>query len=385
MIEAPAPPLPLDPSLTPSPARVVIHILLVVCGIACGLWALYRLASVVLVLTLAALFAYVIAPLVHVAQRPVRIAGRRQHLPRGFAIATVYLVLAASVWCGAALLLPSASEQAHEMIASAPSYAQSVAAWEHGWSRYYERLRIPVGLRHSIDESVLVGGEAAVESTRAALVSLVGALPWLVLIPILAFFLLKDAVAIRRVIVIALPHRLRLRGHRLFEDMNATLAAYIRAQLLACVLVGSFCGLGFAALGLPYSVLLGVLAGVLEFIPLVGPLLLAVIAATVGALHVPMLAVWTVTFLAGVRILEDYVVYPRLMRSGVQLHPLAVIVAVLGGAELDGVAGMFLAVPVVAIASVVCRHWVEWRGGEQGERLTSKENDLVQFRTAGLP
>lgn len=233
---------------------------------------------------------------------------------------------------------------------------------------------------------MLAASDVAVGSTRAALVSLVGAvLPWLVLIPILAFFLLKDAAGFRRIILIALPHRMRLRGHRLFEDMNAALAAYIRAQLLACVLVGSLCGLGFAALGLPYSVLLGVLAGVLEFIPLVGPLMLAVIAATVGALQVPMLAVWTVTFLAGVRILEDYVVYPRLMRSGVQLHPLAVIVAVLGGAELDGVAGMFLAVPVVAIASVVCRHWVEWRGGEQSEPLTSTENDPVQFRTPGLP
>ncbi len=379
----PGPPITIAPPVAPlSPVRAVLHVVLVVFGMAFGVWALYRLASVVFVLTLAALFAYVVAPLVHVVQQPVRIAGRRRHLPRGLAIAIVYLVLAGSVWLGAALLLPSASEQAHEMIARTPSYAQSVATWERGWSRYYERLRIPAGLRQSIDESVLVAGEAAVESTRAALVALVGVLPWLVLIPILAFFLLKDAVAIRRVIVIALPHRLQLRGHRLFEDMNATLAAYIRAQLLACVLVGSLCGLGFAALGLPYSVLLGVLAGVLEFIPLVGPLLLAVTAATVAALHIPMLAVWTVTFLAGVRILEDYVVYPRLMRSGVQLHPLAVIVAVLAGAELDGVAGMFLAVPVVAIASVVCRHWVDWRSGEQDEPLTPTPTDPVQLRTA---
>jgi len=369
-----------------SPARAVLHVVLVVCGIALALWALYRLESVVLVLTLAALFAYVIAPLVHIAERPVRIAGRRRHLRRGVAIAVVYLGLVGSAATGALLLLPSVSEQAHEMLVRAPSYGQSLVAWEHGWSRYYERLRIPSGLRQSIDQSMLAASDIAIGSTRAALVSLVGAvLPWLVLIPILAFFLLKDAAEFRRIILIALPHRMRLRGHRLFEDMNAALAAYIRAQLLACVLVGSICGIGFAVLGLPYSILLGVLAGVLEFIPLVGPLLLAMIAATVGALHVPMLAVWTVTFLVGVRILEDYVVYPRLMRSGVQLHPLAVIVAVLAGAELDGVAGMFLAVPVVAIASVVCRHWVEWRGGEQGESLTSKENDPVPFGTAGFP
>jgi predicted PurR-regulated permease PerM len=348
-----------------------------------GVWALYRLASVLLVLTLAALFAYVIAPLVHVAERPVRIAGRRRHLPRGVAIAVVYLGLVGAATAGALLLLPSVSEQAHEMFARAPSYGQSVVAWEHGWSRYYERLRIPSGLRQSIDQSMVAASEAAVGSTRAALVSVVGAvLPWLVLIPILAFFLLKDAAGFRRIVLTTLPHRMRLRGHRLFEDMNATLAAYIRAQLIACLLVGSLCGLGFAALGLPYSMLLGVLAGVLEFIPLVGPLLLALIAATVGALHVPMLAVWTVTFLAVLRILEDYIVYPRLMGPGVRLHPLAVIVAVLAGAELDGVVGMFLAVPLVAIASVAYRHWVDWRDGEDAEPVTSVEPDPVQFRTA---
>jgi predicted PurR-regulated permease PerM len=123
-------------------ARAVLHVVLVVCGIACGFWALYRLASVVLVLTLAALFAYVIAPLVHVAERPVRIAGRRRHLPRGVAIAVVYLGLVGGAAAGALLLLPSVSEQAHEMLVRAPSYGQSLVAWEHGWSRYYERLRI---------------------------------------------------------------------------------------------------------------------------------------------------------------------------------------------------------------------------------------------------
>ena len=64
-------------------------------------------------------------------------------------------------------------------------------------------------------------------------------------------------------------------------------------------------------------------------------------------------------------------IYPRLMRRGIQLHPLAVIVAVLAGAELDGVAGMFLAVPTVAIASVVCRHWLDWRSGDEVVNPTS--------------
>lgn len=350
-----------------SQTRVVLQILLIIAGIALGLWALHRLSSIALVLILAASFAYIIAPLVELAQRPIRLAGRRRRLSRGAAIALVYLLMAGSVSGAVALLLPSATEQVNEVIVRAPAYAQSILTWEHGWSRYYGRLRIPLELRQSIDQSVLAASQGAAESLRGSVLALVGALsyvPWLLLIPILAFFLLKDAASLRRTIVTALPHHGQLRGHRLFEELNATLAAYIRAQLLACVLVGTLSGVGFALLGIPYPVLLGVLAGVLEFIPLVGPLVLATVAAVIGALHAPMLALWAVGFLGVLRLVEDYVIYPRLMRRGIRLHPLAVILAVLAGAELNGVAGMFLSVPTVALATVVYRHWLEWRSGD---------------------
>jgi predicted PurR-regulated permease PerM len=353
-----------EPVAAPSQTRVVLQVVLIIGGVALGFWVLQRLAAVVLVLIVAALFAYVIAPLVQLAERPIRILGRPRRLSRAAAIALVYVLMAGSISGGAVLLLPSATEQVNDMIVRAPAYAQSILAWEHGWSRYYDRVRIPRELRQGIDQSALAAGEAALESIRGSLLALVGALsylPWLLLIPILAFFLLKDAATLRRTVVKALPHHGRLRGHRLFEELNATLAAYIRAQLLACVVVGSLCGVGFAVLGIPYPVLLGVLAGVLEFIPLVGPLVLATVAAGVAALHAPILALWALGFLGVLRLIEDYVIYPRLMRRGIHLHPLAVILGVLGGAELDGVAGMFLAVPTVAIASVVYRHWVEWR------------------------
>ncbi len=350
-----------------SPIRVVLQILLIVVAAAFGLWTLRRLATLVLVLIASTLFAYVLAPIVQVAERPIRIAGRRRHLPRGIAIAVVYVLIAGGMLAGAELLLPSATAQVDDMIARAPAYAQSIDTWEHGWSRYYARLRIPIQLRHELDQSVSAAGDLALESAHASMLTLVdtvSSLPWLILVPILAFFLLKDATSLRRMIVIALPHRIQLRGHQLFEELNATMAAYIRAQLLACLLVGTVCGLGFAALGVAYPLPLGMLAGILEFIPLVGPLLLAVVASVVAALQAPMVILWVVAFLAGLRLVEDYVVYPRLIRHGIELHPLAVIVAVLAGGELDGVAGVFLAVPAVAVATVVCRHGLKWRGDD---------------------
>jgi predicted PurR-regulated permease PerM len=344
--------------------RTLLQVVFIVAGVAAVLWLAHRLASVLLVLIGSALFAYVLAPLVHEAQRPLRIGRRRFRLPRTAAIGVIYLALSGGLVAAVVLLAPIAVPQAADLMSGAPAFMQSFLTWEHGWTRYYERLRIPIPLRHGIDQVGLLASTAALDAARRLLLGSAHALsnvPWLILIPILGFFLLKDATSLRRDIVTALPHRLQLRAHRLFEDLNATLAAYIRAQLLACILVGSFCGLGFALLAVPYPVVLGVLAGMLEFIPLVGPLLLAVLAATVAALDDPIRAVWVLVFLGVLRIVQDYAIYPRLIRRGLALHPLAVIVAVLAGAELGGIAGIFLAVPAVAIASVVIRHGLAWR------------------------
>ena len=336
---------------------------LVLVAAAASALLLYGLGRVVLVLVMAMFFAYLIAPLVAAAERPLRAAGTPRRLSRGVAIGLVYVAISGVTWAGSALLLPTVSEQVSEAVSQAPGYAESLRTWQRGWSRSYERLKLPAEVRRRIDESLLDAGdrvEGRVRESVVAGVGLVSYLPWLVLIPVLAFFLLKDAESLRQAALNALPQRFRGRGYRLFEELNTTLAAYIRAQLLACVLVGTVCGMGFAALGLPYAVLLGVFAGVLEFVPLVGPLLAAVIAGVIAALHAPMLALWSTGFLAIIRVIEDYVVYPRLMGRGIRLHPLAVILAVLAGLELGGVAGIFLAIPVVAALSVAWRHGLGW-------------------------
>jgi len=341
----------------------------IVLAVAVGALALYRLERVVLVLILAVFFAYLLAPLVESAQRTLRAVRTPPRLSRGVAIGIVYVVISGVVWAGAAMLLPAVAQQIDDAVAQAPGYSQSLRTWQGGWSRAYARLRLPIDVRRRIDQSLVDAGDRAVTGVRESLVAgfgLVSYLPWLVLIPVLSFFLLKDAESLRQTALDALPARFRGRGYRLFEELNTALAAYIRAQLLACLLVGSVCGLGFAALRVPYAVLLGVLAGVLEFIPLVGPLVVAVVVGVAAALHAPMLALWSTGFLAIVRVVEDYVIYPRLMGHGIHLHPLAVIVAVLAGFELGGIAGIFLAIPTVAALSVAWRQWLGWLHDQQG-------------------
>jgi len=350
-----------------SQARAVVHVILAVLAAAAGLWLLYRLERVAFLLILTMFFAYVVAPLVWVAERPIRIARRERRLPRALAIGVVYLSLLAVAASGAALLLPTVTRQIGDVAAAAPAYAESLRAWEQRWAGYYDRTNVPIEVRQGIDRSVVGTGDAAVEYTRGFVMTIAASLsyiPWLVLIPILAFFFLKDAHLFRRIALLTLPHRFRLRGRHLFDELNLTLARYVRGQLLSCVLVGVMCGVGFAALGVPYPTLLGILAGVLEFVPLIGPFVCAIVATIVAAFSAPLLALWVVGFLTALRTVQDYAIYPRLVGRGLHLHPLAVIVAVLAGFELGGVVGIFLAVPVVAVGAVVYRHCSEWRTGD---------------------
>jgi predicted PurR-regulated permease PerM len=116
---------------------------------------------------------------------------------------------------------------------------------------------------------------------------------------------------------------------------------------------------------LPGGLVVGVMAGFFEFIPLAGPLAIALLAALLAMFHAgPFNALLVLLFLGVLRIVQDYVIYPRLIGQGIHLHPLAVIFAILAGEKLAGVAGIFLAIPVVAIITVSYRHWMEHRGKE---------------------
>jgi predicted PurR-regulated permease PerM len=348
----------------PAPRREVLRALLIVVAAVAGLWMAHRLIRIFVVLMLAMLLAYLMAPVVTLAQSPFPFRGRPRRLSRAAAMVVVYLLFAGGAAGGAALIWPAAARQLDSAIVSAPGYAASFQKWERGWTKYYERLRIPADFRRTIDDSASRAGDSALAYGRGALMGAIGLaeyVPWVVLIPVLAFFLLKDAAVIRRTVLTALPHRVQLRGHRLFEELSATLAAYMRAQLIACALIGVLCGAGLALLGNPYPIWFGVLAAVLEFIPLVGPLVLAVLAVTAAAFQSPAAAAWTALFLLVVRVAQDYVIYPRLIGHDIHLHPLIVILAVVAGAELGGGTGIFVAIPVIALLTVLGRHWHGWR------------------------
>lgn len=346
--------------------RAVLRVIFIVLAVTAVLWTLHALEQVILLVVLAIFFAYLIAPMVEVFGRPFRLAGRPRMVPRPLAIGIVYLLFFGTLGVALSLMLPRLGKQMTQLMGQAPLYATYVRDRIQGWSHLINPDTFPPTVREAINNALAQTMKSIGEGVTSGLSSMLGVLgflPWLILIPILAFFLLKDAEAFRRSALLALPHgRLRWRGADLFQDVNSALAAYIRAQLTACLLIGVLCTIGFAIIGVPYTLVLGVIAGLLEFIALVGPLVVAVIAITIAAFQSAGMAMAVLLFLGVLRVVHDYVIYPRLMGHGIHLHPLGVILAILCGHVLAGVAGIFLAIPVIAILTVGYRHWLEYHG-----------------------
>lgn len=349
--------------------RIVLRIVVLLLAVAGVLWMIYKLTAVLLLLVLSIFFAYLVAPLVDLVQQPLRLGKKQYRIPRGAAIGIVYLLLFVGLGIAIYFLVPQFAAQFPEFKAQAVAYYKSISDASDRINQYFMSHRMPEGVVKALNDTVLGLIARSGEMASAAFEKMLGLiifLPWLVLIPILSFFLLKDAGSFRRSALAMLPRgRLRWRGDEFFQDINQTLAAYIRAQLTACLLIGIICSIGFWLLGFPSPLVLGVIAGFLEFVPLVGPLTVAILAAMLALLHSGLgLAVVALLFLGVLRIVHDYVVYPRIIGQGIHLHPLAVILAILAGAEIAGVTGIFLAIPVIAVLTVSYRHWLEHRGSE---------------------
>jgi predicted PurR-regulated permease PerM len=349
--------------------RIVLRIIGILLVVAAVLWITYKLTAVLLLLVLSIFFAYLVAPLVDLVQQPLRLGKRVLRIPRGLAIGIVYVILFLGGGTAIYFLAPQLAAQFPEFKKQATDYYKNISTTSEHVNEYFRQHRMPEGVVKAVNDSILGliarGGEV-VGVAAEKMFGLIIFLPWLVLIPVLSFFLLKDADSFRRSALAMLPRgRLRWRGDEFFQDINSTLAAYIRAQLTACVLIGAVCSIGFWLIGLPSPLVLGVIAGILEFVPLVGPLTVAILVALLAMLHSGFgMAFVVLLFLGVLRVVHDYVVYPRIIGQGIHLHPLAVILAILAGAEIAGVAGIFLAIPVIAILTVSYRHWLEHRGSE---------------------
>jgi len=354
-------------SSSPSPrsiVRVVVIVLLLMAvkdflGI-----VLSSLTYLFFMIVLAVFFAYLINPLVELIQRPFTARSRGRLMPRPLAIALSFFTVFSILGIGIYYLAPQISNQARTFVSNVPTYTTSLQSTIADFNQRLDRMRISNNVQEQINGRINsfldTAGTFATTLLGLGAIAALTYLPWLILVPILAFFFLKDANLLRVGLLRIVPAGdWRSRVESIVTDVNATLTAYTRAQLISCLLIGIICTIGFYLLGNDYALLLGILAAVLELVPLIGPLTLAITAVLVGSLESGWQALWTAIFLGVLRIVQDYAIYPRIIRDGIHLHPLAVILSVLAGEQVAGIAGVFIAIPLIALLTVLYKHVLE--------------------------
>src|SRR5260370_21262228 len=200
-----------------------------------------------------------------------------------------------------------------------------------------------------------VGGRGAFvpKGGRKAL-SIGGDLVWVVIVPILSFFFLKDGRVMREKILGLMdegPRRDLVED--VVKDMNVLLAQYMRALLVLSMFTLVFFSFYLSVTRVPYALLLAAIAAILEFIPMIGPFTAAVIILLVAGFSGYEHLLFILIVIGVDRLVQEYVLCPRLLSECTELHPLLVMFGVFAGAEIGGIPGSFLSVPILAMARIL--------------------------------
>jgi predicted PurR-regulated permease PerM len=272
------------------------------------------------------------------------------------AIVTVYLTVGGVLVGGLILLAGPFVGQATALLGDLPRYATELAAR----SPELESILGRYGIQANLDE---LKAQAAVMLQQGAtdvlghLVSTMaevgGLLVDILLGLVISFYLLLDGPTMRRRVLAVIPPEHRSKVLFIEDNAGRVLAGYLRGQLVMAGTIGVLAGVGCWWLGVPYALVLGVLAGLFELVPMFGPILSAVPAVLV-ALFAPFPTVlWVILFFFAIQQIESNILGPRITGHAVGLHPLAAMFALLAGLQLAGLLGALFAVPVAGILWVL--------------------------------
>jgi predicted PurR-regulated permease PerM len=184
----------------------------------------------------------------------------------------------------------------------------------------------------------------------------------IIVIPVLAYYFLKDWRVIKSFILSRFSSELRPRVYLLIKETSKVISQYIRGQILICIIMGLIVFCGLYIMGVEYPLILGILAAITETIPFLGPILGAVPGIFIAYLISPELTVKVTIFYIIAHQFEKHIIIPNIMGKAINLHPAVIILSLLIGAHLFGVMGMVLAVPVAAVLRVFLKHLWSYEG-----------------------
>ena len=338
--------------------RVVSRAILFTIAVLIGLWLLGQLTSVVVRIILAVILAAGMKPVVdRLTHRSLRRKGWWTP-PRGLVVLVVYLLTIMLVVTAGGLILQVVVVEVQNLVNGVPAYAPRIVSYVNdildlvpGGREMLAGFDLTAQLSGFVTRIFSVFSQAIVVFQYA--LGLVSGLLDVLMILLLALYITTDGPMIAGYLRAFLPPDRHRQASRITGRIFVRLGGWVSGQILLCVIIGFVSWVGLTLIGVPYAVVLALVAGMMEAVPNVGPIIAAVPAVIVAALYSPWKALFVALLYLLIQQLENYIIVPRVMSKAVELHPLAVLLALMIGGELMGVLGAVLSVPVAAAISVV--------------------------------
>ncbi|MFI5274998.1 MAG: AI-2E family transporter, partial [Ktedonobacterales bacterium] len=326
-----------------------------------SVWLLSHILRAVVMLIIAALLAYALAPFV---------AYLRRWLPRWLAILLVYAGLLAVLGLFGYLLVTASIEQVRALIATARHLLTPGA--NDTPSPLIEQLHNFGISQQQLDDftrSLATYAETLGRDLLPLLSGLASGVLDAVLILVVSVYLLMDGARVGRWLRTGTPRRYRPRVVSTLDTFQRVVGGYIRGQVTLSALIGVLVGGGMALFHVPFPILLGALAFVFSFIPILGTVLSGAICVLIALSALgPGWAVVVLAYFIGVHLIEGDFVGPRIVGKAVGLHPAVSILALIAGSELFGIFGALLAAPVAGVVqALIADFWIEWRKSHPDE------------------
>lgn len=321
-----------------------LYILLLILPFLLPVWAVMK--AIFIPLLLAAVFAYLLYPLVQMFIH--------WNVPKTISVLIVFCMLfgllVVFMWLGFPVLV----EQVDSLLQSLPEIEAQFVSWFQAFDNHVERM--PSGIHAAIDRAVN-NIEARltreIEQGMMALAGVYDRVMILAVIPFLVFYLLQDKQGIQSSIERILPKRWQQTLAGVEQDIGHSLGEYIRGQIIISILVGILAAFAYTLIDLPYSLFLALIIMVTNLIPYFGPIIGAIPALFVALITDPTLILWVLLVNVVIQVIEGNVLAPYIMGKRLKLHPILIILALLAGAKLGGLGGLVLAVPVLVIFKVI--------------------------------
>lgn len=318
------------------------------------LWLAGHVIQALLLLTFAALFAYALAP-------AVKFLGHV--MPRVLAILLVYLVALGVL---SALLYLIVRTAIGQVIALSEYVRFLLTPGTSGQLTPLEQTLRALGLSQSqivaARDQVVSSIEGLAGSVVPLLTGLVSAVLDVILVAALSIYLLASGSRVSDWLRRNMPHQQQGNMRLLLDTLQRVVGGYIRGQTLLCALIGVLVGVGMQVIGVPFALLLGVLAFVFGFIPVLGTLVSGAICVLLALTKGWVIALIVLGYFVLVHVIEADVVGPRLAGKAIGVHPVVSLAALIAGAELFGITGALLAPPVAGVLqALLVTSWTEWR------------------------